>query len=351
MNTRYKKILILQTAFIGDAVLTLPLVQVLKKHFHDAEIDIVVVPRSAQVFRNHPSLHSIVEYDKRGKDSGISGFLRVAKNLKRASYQLAVIPHRSIRSSLLAKMAGIATRVGFDRSSGRIFLTNIVRYRNGLHEIDRNISLLEGLGVKNERRELPAIYPSRDDSKQVEKLLSAHGFGRNQKLIALAPGTIWNTKRWMVERFADLAKQLVANGFRVVLIGGPEDKSLCDKLVTSVKSNNILNTAGELSLLQSAELLSRCRVLVSNDSAPMHIAVAMRTPVVAIFGATVPSFGFAPYGEHDVVVETTGLSCRPCSIHGGEKCPIGTFDCMNNITADRVEGEVRKLLKAYKAVH
>ncbi|MBF8247540.1 MAG: Lipopolysaccharide heptosyltransferase II [Bacteroidetes bacterium] len=351
MNTRYKNILVIQTAFIGDAVLTLPLVQVLKKHFRDAELDIVVVPRSAQLFRNHPSLHRVVEYDKRGKDSGLSGFLRMVQSLKSTSYQLAVIPHRSIRSSLLAKLAGIPTRVGFDRSSGRMFLTNIVRYRNELHEIDRNISLLEGLGQKHESRELPAIYPSRNDSKHVEKLLSAHGFARSQRLIALAPGTIWNTKRWMIERFADLGKRLVANGFRVVLIGGPEDKSLCDKLVASVRSSNILNTAGEISLLQSAELLSRCRVLVSNDSAPMHIAVAMRTPVVAIFGATVPSFGFAPYGEHDVVVETTGLSCRPCSIHGGEKCPIGTFDCMNNITADRVEGEVRNLLKARKGVH
>ena len=111
---------------------------------------------------------------------------------------------------------------------------------------------------------------------------------------------------------------------------------------------NIVSAAGDLTLLQSSSLIKRCRVVVSNDSAPMHLAVASRIPVVAIYGATIPAFGFAPYGKQDVIVETSGLSCRPCSIHGGERCPIETFDCMKRITADEAFRNVLAIVESKK---
>ena len=130
---------------------------------------------------------------------------------------------------------------------------------------------------------------------------------------------------------------------KIVLIGGREDEALCNRIAVESKAVEVYVTAGKFTLLQSAELLRRCKVLVSNDSAPMHLAVAMRTPVIALFGATVPSFGFAPYGEKDIVVQTEGLPCRPCSIHGGDKCPIGTFDCMVRISAEMVFEKVVRM--------
>jgi heptosyltransferase-2 len=135
-----------------------------------------------------------------------------------------------------------------------------------------------------------------------------------------------------------------AGGFNVLLVGSREDEELCREICAMTQTNKVVNAAGKLSLLQSAELIRHCRVLISNDSAPMHLAVAVGTPVVAIFGATVPEFGFAPRGPHDIVIETKGLKCRPCSIHGGKKCPIKTFECMMAITPEIVVKKAKSLI-------
>lgn len=348
--TTPKKIVLIQTAFLGDVILTLPLVQAAKKVFPESQIDFVSVPRAAPVLRGHPAVTRVIEFDKRGTDKGIAGLWRLSKKLQQERYDVALVPHRSLRSALLVTLSKIPVRVGFDTSNGRWFLTDTVPYRKDIHEIDRNISLLGALNVHREGREFPGVYPSDADRMVVDELLQEISGGK-PSLIAIAPGTVWNTKRWLKERFAELAQRFIDDGMSVVLIGGSEDRELCDEIMAiastfrtnsqssgraSAPGGTIINTAGRLSFLQSAELLGRCRLLVSNDSAPMHLAVAMRTPVVAIFGATVPEFGFAPYGEHDVVVETKGLECRPCSIHGGEKCPIKTFVCMESITSELV---------------
>lgn len=350
-----QKILVVQTAFSGDVILTLPLVQVAKKVFPEARIDVVCVPRTAPVLHNHPVITNIIEFDKRGKDTGIGGLRRLSHRLKQERYDVALIPHRSLRSALLATLAKIPVRIGYDISAGAWFFTKRVHYKREDHEIERNIALLTALNVRWNERELPELYPSDADRRIVDALLRDIPAEKRSSVVAIAPGTVWYTKRWLKERFAELACRLVDDGVTVVLIGGNEDRQLCEeirrmellsRLQRSSAGNpaDIINTAGKLSFLQSAELLRRCRLLVCNDSAPMHLAVAMRTPVVAIFGPTVPEFGFAPYGEHDVVVETKGLECRPCSIHGGRKCPIRTFVCMKDITAERVYEEVKALM-------
>jgi heptosyltransferase-2 len=128
-------------------------------------------------------------------------------------------------------------------------------------------------------------------------------------------------------------------------VGGQSDVEICRRIEAHSNPDRVWSFAGELSLLESAELIRRCAVLISNDSAPMHLGVAVRTPVIAIFGATVPEFGFAPHGTHDEIVEVSGLACRPCGIHGGRRCPIGTFDCMLNITPDDVLSQVHRILR------
>ncbi|MCX6135803.1 MAG: lipopolysaccharide heptosyltransferase II [Ignavibacteriales bacterium] len=331
-----KNIVVIQTAFIGDAVLTLPLIQVLRKHFPGSSVDIVVTPGSRDLFVNHPDIRDAIAFDKRGKDRGIRGLLRLAKDLQSRSYDLALIPHRSLRSAALALIAGIPRRIGFDRSAGRFLMTATAVYHEDLHEIDRNLSLLHALEIEPGPRELPRLYPSEADRKKVDRLLIELEIGNPGKLIAIAPGTIWNTKRWPKERFASLAVNFDTADVEVVLIGGIEDEGLCNEIRVLSNSSLVYDASGTLTLLQSAELLRRCRVLVCNDSAPLHLAAAVGTPVVAIFGATVPAFGFGPTGPFDVVVETIGLKCRPCSIHGGEKCPIKTFACMHDISHDRV---------------
>ena len=182
----------------------------------------------------------------------------------------------------------------------------------------------------------------RSDRSVVDGLLKEAPEG--MPLAGIAPGTVWNTKQWLPERYSELVSKLRDEKSFVVLIGGENDRGLCERMAGD--SRNVLSAAGKLTLLQSAELIRRCSVLVCNDSAPMHCAVAMRTPVVAIFGATIPGYGFAPFGERDIIVETNGLTCRPCSIHGGAECPIHTFECMKAISTERVYNQVQAILSS-----
>lgn len=339
------RILIIQTAFLGDVILTLPLVQVTKDFFGDATIDIVVTPKAAEICQNHPAIRKIIRYDKRGEDRGVPGFRRMAKQLRNEKYDLVIVPHRSMRSALLAFLSNIPFRIGFTRSAGRFLFSKSIFYDPEMHEIDRNLSLLSGLGINPLPFQLPKLYPSIEDREEVEKKCASLGFDLTKSIVAIAPGTIWNTKRWLKERFAHVARMFEEDGFQIALVGSKDDFSLSEQIKEESGSGRIFNFAGEFSILQSAYFIGQCALLISNDSAPMHIAVAMETPVAAIFGATVPAFGFSPRGKHDIVVETRGLACRPCSIHGGNKCPIETFECMEKITADKVYLRGKEILK------
>jgi heptosyltransferase-2 len=345
-----QRILVFQTAFTGDVVLTLPLVQVLHRRYPEALIDMVVVPRAAVVLANHPAIHAVIPFDKKGKQKGMSAAFALARSLRQAAYDLAVIPHRSLRSAAVCRVARIARRIGFSTSTGRLLMTDVVRYRNDVHEVNRNLSLLQPLGISTEEQELPRLYPSADDTRAVDALLSAHPSVNSANMIAVAPGSVWATKRWLPERYGEACERLVEEGFSVALIGGRDDVSLGERIVSRLNGRGIVQAMGKLSVLQSAALLGKCRVAIANDSSPMHLAVAMRTPVVAIFGATVPEFGFAPLGKYDEIVQTHGLACRPCAIHGGETCPISTFVCMKNIKTEDVLTRVHAVLSNVQAV-
>jgi len=341
-----RNILVFQTAFLGDVILTLPMLQVLKKHFPFSEIDVVTTPKAAELLKNHPAISNVLLYDKRGAQRGLRGILELSSFLRKQRYDIALVPHRSFRTAAVIGLSNIPVRVGLSIAAGKFFYTHIVEYQKSRHEIERNYALLAPFGIKVMLRELPSLHPSLNDTNTVNKFLFEREIIHQQKMIAIAPGSVWNTKRWLIERYTGLALRLAEEGWEVLLIGGKEDMELGKAIIESAKHKNIHNAAGALSLLQSAELIGRCKTLVTNDSAPLHIGVAMQTPVVAIFGATVPEFGFAPYGKHDVVVEIKNLSCRPCAIHGGNECPIGTFDCMKKIDVEMVyEKIVEHLVK------
>lgn len=340
-----ERVLVVQTAFLGDVILTLPLIRSLKMSYPAAEIDVLVVPKTSEVLRNNPSIRSVMLFDKRGTDAGIGGFIREIRKIRKEKYDLAFLPHRSLRSTALVRLAGIPRRIGFHPSAGRFLLTDVIEYESSAHEIDRNLNLLRALDLQPPRPQYPDLYPSGADRVAVDHLLRACGLDGRERLVGIAPGTVWNTKRWPPDRFADLAGRLLAGGFRPVILGGQEDASLLSPYLSRESASRLVVAAGQLSILQSAELIRRCRALVCNDSAPMHLAVAVRTPVVAIFGATIPQFGFAPVGENDIVLETMGLPCRPCSKHGGNVCPVKTFDCMMNIPPLRVFEAVNRILQ------
>ncbi len=340
------RILVFQTAFLGDVILTMPMIQVLHKRYPHAGIDVVTTPIAAGLLENHPAISTVIRYDKRKSQRGITGLLLLAKFLREQRYDLAVVPHRSFRTSLIIGLSGITERIGFSTASGTLFYNNIVRYEKSDHEIVRNLMLLTPLGISSDPNELPSLYPSKADDQIIDKFLFEREILDHHTMIAIAPGSVWRTKRWLIERFSELSLILANSGFDILIIGGKEDSELARAIIETAKHKKIHDATGTLSLLQSAELIRRCKTLVTNDSAPLHLGVAMRTPVAAIFGATVPEFGFAPYGKNDVVIETKKLSCRPCAIHGGNECPIGTFVCMKNIEAKFVAEKVMNLISS-----
>ena len=334
------KILIIQTAFLGDVVLTTPLIKAVRKKYPHSKIIFLLIPQTGELLKNNPFLDGVIVYDKKEKEKGIFSFLALAMKIRTSSFDLAVIPHRSFRSALLAYLARIPQRVGFDKSSGAFLFTKKIKYIQNQSEAKRNLSLLE-TDIPPENDCLPELFPSEDDFKYVEELFKNWDVKREDKIVGIAPGSVWNTKRWLPERFGEVAEALTEKlGAKVIFIGGKEDEKPCLEIASNMKSKPLI-AAGKTSPLQSASLISRCRVILSNDTAPMHMAVAMRVPVVAIFGSTIPEFGFAPTGKNDLVIQKE-IYCRPCGIHGRKKCPEKHFRCMKEITEEEVfEGVVK----------
>ncbi len=337
----FHKILILQTAFAGDLILATPLARGVKDAFKGSEVHFLVIPETAVLLKHNPFIDKIWTYDKRRYEKGIGPFLKLMRRLSNERFDLAIVPHRSLRSALLVFGARIPRRVGFDKSAGAVFFTDVVPYLKNLHEVERNFKLIQALGW-NGNIFPPELFPGPEEKEEIDRFLAEARIKTGKALLAVAPGSVWPTKRWPAERFAAVVNEFWEKWkIRSVLIGGKNDVTLGEKIVKKT-GKRILNAVGRFSLLASAELISRCRVILTNDSAPLHLAVAVGTPVVAIFGPTVPSFGFAPYGKGHTVIEKK-LRCRPCSIHGSKKCPKGHFRCMRDISTE----EVTQALKRY----
>lgn len=337
---RIDRILIIQTAYIGDVLLTTGLIQACRDHFPEAAIDIMVIPAAGPLVETHPALRQAILYDKRKSQAGCRGFIALARRLRREHYTLVLTPHRSLRSALLAWCSRAGIRVGFDTSSGAFLLTHKVRYDRTRHEVERNLSLLTVLGILPGPQR-PQIFPTPADCAVVDQRL-ADLVEPGQPLIAIAPGSIWATKRWPAASFRRLAEQIARAGWSIVWIGGAEDRPLCAGISQGL-AGRWLNGAGEFTFRQSAEVIRRAALLVSNDSAPLHAASATGTPTIALFGPTVPAFGFGPLSDRSIVVQRD-LPCRPCSIHGGRTCPIGTHACMTGITPEQVFDEIERMV-------
>lgn len=323
--------LVIQTAFLGDVVLTTPLLAALAQQH--GPVDVVTTGAAAPLLETHPAVATVFRYDKRGEDRGWSGFRRLAAQLRERRYQRAYLPHQSWRSAALALAAGIRQRTGFAQSTPAItYTTRIPRPRTG-HEVERLLALA-GSSVQT----VPAVglRLTPDDDAAADEWLRRRSLAPG--FVALAPGAIWGTKRW--PWYGQLAAALEGP---VVVVGSEEDSALADE-VAAAAPHRVHSAAGALSLRGSAALLRRAAVLVTNDSAPLHLATAMGTPVVAIFGPTVPKFGFGPRGPRDRVVELEGLGCRPCSAHGPQVCPLGHHHCMQQLSVEKVQAAVSAIL-------
>lgn len=337
-----KNILIIQTAFLGDVILTLPVIQVLKKNIPDSKIDFLCIPKTSQILKNNPYINEIIIYDK--KKSNVNDSLKLINRLKRNKYDMIISPHRSFRTALISYLSCAKKSISFDKSSLSFLYDIKIPYEKKIHEIKRNLNLLESSGIITDEIVKPELFPGKEEADRINKLFVENKISTEEKIIIIAPGTVWKTKRFPEEKFVRLCDLLKSTDIKIILIGGEEDKKISAYIITNSQNKNLINATGDLSILESTELIKRAALLITNDSAPLHIANSAGIKVIAIYGATVPSFGFYPYGKNDIVIETHGLSCRPCSIHGGNKCPVGTFDCMMKISEENISDEVKKIL-------
>ncbi len=327
---------IIQTAFIGDVVLATPLFEAARVSNPGATVIGVVRKGCEDLLGNNPNVDLVITWDKREKDRGLAGIVRMAGALRKRHIGTALIPHRSIRTAVSAVLAGIGTRVGFAKGGGMLFHTIRVPYRYGIHEVERNLMLASAAGWRSGGFR-PAIFPDDDDAEKVDTVL-----GGMDDFCVLAPGSVWPTKRWPVESFAKIGTFYARSKFNVVVSGGPGDREVCSILAESVPG--ALDLCGKLTLRQSAELYRRARFLLTGDTAPQHLAAAVGATVFSIFGPTVRSFGFWPYDENSVVIEQNHLSCRPCGAHGHKRCRIGTHDCMRLISPETVIETIEQAL-------
>jgi len=331
--------LVIQTSFLGDTVLTTPLIAELAKR---GPVDVVTTPASANLLQNHPGIRSVIPYDKRGKDGGVLGFLRMVRRLRRFGYDDAYLAQGSVRSGALALAAGANKRVGFATHAGRRFYNVRVEYNEDHHHALRLLSLAQPRPLPPIANVRPRLYPGIPERGAVDRFLALHDTLEDEPLVAVAPASVWGTKRWPY--YAELAHEL-ASTCRVVVVGSAADAPLATEVLAAVPDGRALNACGVFSLLGSAELIRRCNVLVTNDSAPQHLASAVDTPTITIFGPTVPTFGFGPLAHHSLTVGHEELACRPCDRHGPRKCPLGHWKCMRELTPRDVAARVIDILE------
>ena len=341
-----ERLLVAQTGFLGDVVLTTPLLSTLRRALALESLTVLTTPQARPLVQDHPAVDKVLVDNKRGDDRGFFGLLQVARRLQRQRFTLAVAPHKSFRTALLLALAGIPHRVGFRQSPGWFLYHQIARRDTDRHEVERILCMMRAFGLEPEACDRTPYVAYHSTAKtKAQRFLDEARIATSDPVFLVCPGSVWYTKRWTTAGYSTLVRSLARHYGRVVLCGGPDDVPITQEIEQQAQVAGLLNLAGQTDLQTSMALIDRAQVVISNDSAPMHLAVARQVPVVAIFCATTPGLGYGPYSDNAVIVEKKDVFCRPCRRHGGPSCPRGTEECMQLVTAQDVLAGVDRLLK------
>jgi heptosyltransferase-2 len=313
-------------------LLCTPIFESLKSSGH--EIAAVFRPEVEPLVRNNPHIDHLIFYDKR---KGLWSFFKTLYRLRKIECDVSLSVQRYLKSVLLPVYAGIPKRVGFDTAEVQFLYTDEILYDRKKHEVERCLALCEGFSPVTGFS--PQIFFAKDDLDNARQFLDEHSID-SDNFIVLAPGSIWATKRW--GGYQDLVYLIREKyGCEIVLLGSVNDGEICREIASGGMAFDL---AGKTDLLQSSAIIKQAKLAVTNDSAPAHIAAAVGTPVVTVFGPTVPAFGFTPYTDKSAIVENEELYCRPCSKHGPAVCPERHFRCMNEIEPERVLRACERLM-------
>ena len=348
-----KKILVIHTAFPGDLILLTPLLKAIKDLLEPGKITLMTTPEGKEICDNFSFLTDIIVYDKKGNHRGFFNFLRFLKNLRRYwlnEFDVAIIPHRHFRSAFIAMFLRVKERIGFIERGNLVvslLYTRRIERKRDVHEVERNLDLIKDFVldkslISSERYHV-GIPCSDRDFAYIKMLLLDFCAGRDYILIA--PASNWFTKAWPPEYFLELTEKLTCDRHRVILIASSKtsDKNLCDGIEHRINDPFVLNLAGKTSFPQLAALCKNASLMITNDSAPMHIGASLNIPLIAIFGSTTTDLGFYPFSPRSIVAEKS-LSCRPCGLHGRTSCPEQHFRCMLDISVGEIYNLAKKLL-------
>ena len=323
-----KKILVIQTAFIGDVVLATSLIENLHQQLPEVKMDILVRKGNESLFESHPFLNQVLVWDK--KNNKYQNWVGLLFKIRSRQYDMVLNAQRFAATGAWTAFSKAKIKIGFDKNPFSFLFTNSVEHQfleKGHHEIDRNHQLLSCLFEA--KVAMPKLYPTASDELAVSSY-------QQTPYICVAPASVWFTKQFPLEKWVNLINQIPFKG-PIYLIGGPGDKLLCDQILQKINRKSVVNLAGRLSFLASAALQKKAVLNYVNDSAPMHFASAVNAPVVAVYCSTLPNFGFGPLSDQSFIVQTNeALACRPCGIHGKKQCPLKHFDCAKTIKMDQL---------------
>jgi len=370
----FNRILLIKPSAVGDVVHALPVLAKLRERYPAARIDWMLTPPIAELIRHHPALSNVVlfareAYGRPWEDWSHSfDFIRMVRDLHDAHYDMVIDLHGQFRSAFFTLATGSATRIGFDRPRRHVRWAGRRLPRQALlhgwtgarelswvaythripvptldaHAVDRYLWVADLLDLPPGPAEFDVPVPP-EAASSMDRVLNEHGLAA-KPLAVLTPGTIWETKHWPPESFARVARHLADSGWAVVLAGAPRDRPRCQSVAAGCPE--AVDLCGRTKLSELVALIRRARICVTNDSGPMHLAAALGTPLVSIFGPTDPVW-IGPYGRPEAVVRA-GLDCSPCYLRRLRDCPHG-HGCMHQVTPEMVIRRIERILAAADA--
>lgn len=322
-----------------------PAIAALSRSQPNASISVLCTPNTAEFVRRDHLVNDVIVYDRRKERKGLSGLRSFAKALAERQFDVAYTFHGSPRTALLLRLAGIPERVGYRGSSLGFLYTKRVHKNARVHDVLRTIDLIKDELDDISRHQFERLCINPDDHAPWADLRAPESggtgvsdrvsgiTGSGEPYVVLSPGSAWPTKQWDTEGFRGVAKSYIAKGIRVVIVGAPADVSTARGVSEGL---DVVDLCGETSLEELIAIIKGASCVVCNDSLALHISSATKTPVVVVFCATSPLFGFGPWRNRAVVLEKRDLFCKPCHRHGSRACPTGTRLCMTGVSSSEV---------------
>lgn len=325
-----KRILIIQTASLGDVILATPVIEKIHHYYPDAKIDFLLKYGYEAVFKKHPFINRVIVWDKSEKK--YKRLFELIRLIREQNYDAVVNIQRFVSSGLITAFSGAKERIGFSKNPLSLCYTNRVKHKigasnNNPHETERNLKLVETITGSGS---FPAkLYPSQHDYARVSQY-------KTKQFITIAPASLWFTKQFPVEKWTEFVRK-IDDDIVIYFLGSPGEKNLCQRIIDQSECRNCLNLAGKLSFLESAVLMKDAKMNYVNDSAPMHLASSVNAPVTAIYCSTVPEYGFGPLSDKSFIVQAENPpGCKPCGLHGFNKCPEKHFECAYKINTNQM---------------